>query len=291
MKFIDLHMHTTASDGMLGPKQIVDAVLEKNLAAMAVTDHDSINNVEEVMKIGKEKGIEVVSGVEITVDDDEYGFDDVHVLGLFIDIHNNEINDLLNSSKDARLKQKKETIRRLQELGYNVTYEETQEFVTGEPGRPHIANVLMKNHPDEFPEMDDTFKKLLAKGRPGFVDRTVKTKMKSAIDAIKAAGGIAILCHPGVYENVDIDEMIKMFVKLGGQGLETYYPYDRFKKHKGISKQELKELISYYQKKCEEFGLVESGGSDYHGTEKVELGEAEVPYSVLERLKEFKRKH
>lgn len=289
-KYIDLHMHTTASDGLLNPKQIVKLAVEKKLSAIAVTDHDSIANVEETMRFGKELGIEVISGVEISVDDVELGFLDIHVVGLFIDIYDKNLALFLADAHKHRLEQKKAMIRRLNELGYSITFEQANALAKGELGRPHLAQVLMANHPDEFPLMDLVFKNLLGTGKKGYVSREIKTKMQTAIKVIKDAGGIPILAHPAVYDGIEIDFLIRKFAELGGIGIETYYPYDKFKLHKGISQPELQKLIGKYKKTCEEFGLIESGGSDFHGTEKVNLGDIKVPYSVLEKMKEFIRK-
>ena len=286
-RYIDLHIHTTASDGMLNPEKIVELAIEKNLSAIAVTDHDTIGNVAKTVKIGKEKGLEVIPGIEISIDDKELGFMDVHIVGLFIDIHDKGLTDFLNGAQKDRLEQKKAMVRRLRELGYNITFEEANELAEGEIGRPHLARVLMKKHPDEFPTMDVIFKNLLGTGKKGYVAREAKIKMQTAINVIKNAGGIPILAHPAVYGDIDIDFLIRKFTELGGQGMETYYPYDRFKLHKGINQSQLQELLGKYKKICKELGLIESGGTDFHGTEKIELGDVKVPYSVLEKMKTF----
>ncbi|MEA3515255.1 MAG: PHP domain-containing protein [Nanoarchaeota archaeon] len=289
-KYIDLHMHTTASDGFLNPEQILRLAIEKNLSAIALTDHDTIANVEEAIKLGKELGIEVISGVEISVDDVELGFLDVHIVGLFIDIYDKNLTMFLADAQKHRLEQKKAMVRRLNELGYSITFEQADALAKGELGRPHLARVLMANHPDKFPTMDSVFKNLLGTGKKAYVSRRVKIKLQTAIKVIKDAGGIPILAHPAVYAGIEIDFLIRKFAELGGIGIETYYPYDKFKLHKGISQPELQKLIGKYKKTCEEFGLIESGGSDFHGTEKVNLGDIKVPYSVLEKMKEFIRK-
>lgn len=288
-KYIDLHTHTTASDGMLNPKEIVELAIEKNLSAIAVTDHDTIGNVAKTVKIGKEKGLEVIPGIEISIDDRELGFMDVHIIGLFIDIHDKGLTEFLSRAQKHRLEQKKATVRRLRELGYNITFEEANELAEGEIGRPHLARVLMKKYPDEFPTMDVIFKNLLGTGKKGYVVREAKTKMQTAINVIKNAGGIPILAHPAVYDNIDIDFMIRKFAELGGQGMETYYPYNKFKLHKGISQYELQNLFKKYKKICKELRLLESGGTDFHGTKKISLGDIKVPYSVLEKMKTFLR--
>lgn len=286
-RYIDLHMHTTASDGLLNPEQIVKLAIEKKLSAIAITDHDSIANVEETVKLGKELGIEVIPGIEITIDDDEFGFIDVHIVGLFIDIYDKNLAMFLADAHKHRLEQKKAMIRRLNELGYSITFEQANALAKGELGRPHLARVLMANHPDKFPAMDLVFKNLLGTGKKAYVSREIKTKMQTAINVIKNAGGIPILAHPAVYENIDTDFLIRKFAELGGIGIETYYPYDKFKLHKGIIQSKLQELIKKYKRTCEDLGLIESGGTDFHGTEKVNLGDIKVPYSVLEKMKEF----
>jgi len=286
-KYIDFHIHTTASDGTLSPGEIVELALKKGLSAIAVTDHDSIMNVAETIRIGKECGLEVISGIEISVDDEEYGFKDIHIIGLFIDIENKELIDLIKVARRAREKQKIKMVKKIQELGYSITFEEVRKRAKGELGRPHIAYVLMEHHPDEFPTIDDVFNKLLGTEKKAYIERGTKTRLKATIDAIKNAGGIPILAHPAVYADIDHDFLIQKFAEFGGQGIETYYPYEIFKCQKGRSKDDLQQLQEKYRNKGKEYGLIESGGSDFHGTEIVELGDAEVPYSVLEKMKEF----
>ena len=289
MEYIDLHIHSTASDGLYSPEEIVREAVKKGLKAIAVTDHDSVANVAEAVRIGKEKGLEVIPGIEISVFDREEGFIDVHVLGYFIDINNHEFLDFLRSASEARISQKKLIVARLRELGYNIRFEEIREIANGELGRPHIAQVLMKKHPEEFPDMDSVFTKMLGSGKDAYIERDDKVTLRQAITIIKKAGGIPVLAHPAVYGGIDIDYLISIFIKYGGMGIETYYPYDRFKKYKGVNREELWKIINRFQSICKEHNLLESGGNDCHGTGRVEIGYLEIPYEILEKMKEFKK--
>lgn len=281
MKKIDLHTHTNASDGNLTPKELIKEAEKKELIAIAITDHDTVDGLDEALSA--KSSVEVVPGVEISCDAPKNGFIDFHILGLFVDHKNKAIIDLLEKSKKARIEQKKLIIKRLNELGYDITFNEAMNFAKGEIGRPHIAMALMKNYPDKFKEIKDVFDKVLGNKKPGFVPRKTIITGKETIDAIHKAGGKAILAHPGVYSDEHAKQLIDFFVKEGGDGIETDYSYHM--NIIGITKEMEKQKIEFFKKIAKEQNLLESGGSDYHGTSKrVPLGELKISEDILKSL-------
>ena len=286
-KKIDLHLHTTASDGELSPEGLVGYALKNDMKAIAITDHDTVSGIERAIEYAKEKGIEIVPGIEISTDDFEKEFYDVHVLGLFIDYKNKELNELTEWLMGARIRQKKEIIKKLNELGYEISFEELEREVGEIYGRPHIAKILMKKYPSEFPDMRSVFDELLGTNKKAYVLQE-KPSLKRAMEIIRDAGGVAILAHPGVFID-DFEKVIERFVELGGQGLEVYYPYS------DVCSQD-KEVEEKLVKKIEEIALKNNllitGGSDYHGKNRpVNIGDGGIEVEDFERLKNFMNTH
>ncbi len=282
---IDLHLHTNSSDGELSPGQVIDLAIKKKVKAIAITDHDVIDGVQDAVEYGRDKGIDVISGIEIGCDESKIGFKEVHVTGLFIDYKNRELVKFTDNIKEQRRNQKREMIRKLQKLGYDVSFEEVANYVNGSFGRPHIAKVLIEKYPREFSSIRDVFNKYLGVNKPAYVGRKNKNTMKEAIEIIKKAGGISFLSHPGVFRKEDSLELIKIFQKIGGEGIETYYPYHIICPELKINKKENQKLIRFYQDIAKSMKLLESGGSDFHGSDRYTLGEVEIPDEVLAKLK------
>ena len=280
--YIDLHTHTTASDGVLTPAQLVSLAIKKGLKAIAITDHDSVSGVKEAMNAAKGK-IEVISGVEISCDDP--GFVDTHILGLNIDPDNRELKELLKKAQQYREDQKKAIIERFRELGFRITYQEVRRLANGEIGRPHIAKTILKNNPGKVASINQVFDEYLAVGKKAYIERKDKISIGQAIKAIHAAKGLAFIAHPDVYSNIDIPRFIRLFVKEGGDGIETVYAYDKTGRLKNRSEKEPTETIDRYRRLAEEHRLLETGGSDFHGKESDELGKLKVPYEFLEQMR------
>lgn len=137
---IDLQCHTTASDGALTPTELVKLAFKKKLKAIAITDHDSVDGIDEALKVAKGKNIEITPGVEISCDDPK--FVDTHVLGLLINHKNKTLNSLLKKSQKYREQQKRDIIKKFKKLGFNISYREVNALAKGEIGRPHIAKVI-----------------------------------------------------------------------------------------------------------------------------------------------------
>ncbi len=289
----DLHIHSTASDGNLTPKQIVEIAIKKNLLGFAITDHDTINGIEEAkkhyaeIKTNKTKKPVFVPGVEISCDEFKKGFTDIHILGLFIDEKAEPINKLLETAKNQRIEQKKDIIKKLNALGFEITFEDALKFVTGEIGRPHVAQALIKKYPEEFKTIEEAFNKYLATDKPGYVPRKKGISIGEAIKAIKESKGITILAHPGVYSDTDAEELVNFFKSLGGQGIETAYPYDA---STGIPKKESDRKNKLFQKTAKKKKLLKSGGTDYHRGERIidagDVGITKKEFAELIKAKE-----
>src|SRR3989338_1390328 len=282
---IDLQNHTVASDGELTAEQLVDLAVEKNLSAIAITDHDSIGSVKKAIEYSKGKNMEIVPGVELSCDDPLFNYDKIDILGLLIDPDNKKLNNLLEHIKNKREENKKRIIEKLKNLGYEIDYEDVKKTVKGTFGRPHIAKYLLKKYPNEFSSVRDVFDKLIGRGKKAYLDTKGRVSIKDGIKTIKEAGGVAILAHPGVYQKEDSVKLIDYFIDNGGDGIETYYPYHIICQELKIDKKGNQEMMNFYKKIAKSKKLLESGGNDHHGNYRFTLGEVKIPESVLENLK------
>lgn len=264
---IDLHVHSTFSDGLLGPGQVVELAFQKKIMAIAITDHDEIAGYKAAYEAGKSLGIEVLSGIEISTLDQGM---DIHVLGYCLDPHNSEIQDYIQAFKKKRVERAVQIVNRLGEMGIRISFELVKmKANSGSIGRPHIADVLVE---EGFVfSFQEAFQKYLADDKPAYVPKA-KIESQDAIRMIHNAGGLAFIAHPAIGVS---DELIERFVNFGLDGIETLHP-----KH-------TPKDIQHYQELCRQYCLLESGGSDCHGARQGEamLGCMKVPYSFLLALK------
>lgn len=275
---IDLHTHTVASDGSLTLSELIAQAREAGLRAIAVTDHDNVKSAKEIT--GKEP-IEAIPGVELSVFDHAMGYEDVHVLGLFIDPHDGALNIELDKLLHERDEQKRETIAILNRMGYEITFEEVRSLAKWGIGRPHIARVLVQRYPKEFPSVQDAFDRLLGEGRPAYAIRKNGFGLGEAISLIRKAGGISVLAHPFLYP-YDADRLVSDFRRLGGAAIETYYDYATNAPRRGNELGDLESLHGKAAALAAAYGLLESGGSDFHGESKGQrLGAFGAPVSLL----------
>ena len=281
---IDLQNHTIASDGECTAEELVDLAIKMNLKAIAITDHDSIDSVKAAIEYSKGKNIEIITGVELSCDDPLFKHDKIDVLGLFIDIENKKLNDLLDHISKKREENKKQIIKKLNDLGYGISYEDVKKTVKGTFGNPHIAKYLIKKYPDKFSSVSEFFIKLMGKGKPAFLGNYSRASIKDGIKIIKEASGIAILAHPGVYKREESIKLIDYFIGNGGDGIETYYPYHIICRELNIDKKGNEDMINFYKDIAKSKRILESGGNDHHG-DRFTLGEVKIPDEVLERLK------
>jgi len=248
---VDLHIHSTMSDGTMSPTEIVDLAYKKGLSCIALTDHDTVAGNQEAQQRGDVVGLEVISGMELSVSFEGLN---VHLLGYLIDSENVSLLRSLHTLQEARETRNREILHTLDVNGIQITEKELQKVSgTGQTGRPHIAKILMEKK--VVRSMDEAFDKYLGRDGSAYVSRFV-LDMKSAVDVIHKAGGLAVVAHPyHLIKNDMISGEILLHLKgLGVDGIETYYPTH--------SRKFRKQLI----KLAEKYGLLLTGGSDYHGT-------------------------
>ncbi len=282
---IDLHTHTNESDGEFTPEQLVDTALNAGVKILAITDHETVSAVERAIIHAKGKSIEIIPGIEISCDEKEKGYTEVHVLGLFIDHKNKKLKAFCDSVHNERITQKKEMIRKLQTLGFDITFDEVARLVGYSFGRPHIARVLMQKYPEKFPTTQSVFDHYIGTGKAAYVERSDRVWIKDAISLIQGAGGIPVLAHPGVFRKDDAAQLIDYFVACGGKGIETYYSYDLVN---GLTKKDSDRLGVFFRSLAKKHHILESGGSDYHGKKvrpTVSVGSTFVPLSVMQKMK------
>ncbi len=282
---IDLHMHTNASDGKLSPQELIDLSLEKGLNAIAVTDHDSISGIAPAIKYAKGKSLEVVPGIEINCNESKIGYEEVEVVGLFVEHESRALVKFVEGTKQDRLEQKKKIVKKLQGLGFDIRFEELEQYAKGSLGRPHIARLLMEKHPEKVSSIRDAFEKYLGAGKAAYVDRESKPGIKEAISVIRKANGLTFLAHPGIFNKKDSVKLIEFVQQQGGQGIETYYPYHIICPKLKIGEKENSEITRFYQKIAKKEGLLESGGSDFHGGDRETINTVKIPDAVLDKLK------
>lgn len=273
---IDLHTHTTSSDGTMSPGQLVSYAHRKGLSAIAITDHDTIDGVAEAVIVGENLGIEVVPGLELSV---RYQEHDVHLLGYLIDCQQSDLQKALDRLQAGRTERNKNIISKLNELGFSLRYDELRKKVgPGRNGRPHIAQLMLKKN--YVKTMDEAFSKFLGKNGQAYTSRFIYD-IEEAIALIKNAGGVAVLAHPLQLDHL-VDDISKVLLHLSGMGLdgvEVYYP--------NHSRKFMKHLRSL----AEKHGLLMTGGSDYHGeirpgTTLAGGKNVSVPAYLLDKIKE-----
>ncbi|WP_010244791.1 PHP domain-containing protein [Acetivibrio cellulolyticus] len=274
-KRIDLHTHSTASDGSVSPRELVRHAKESGLAAVALTDHDTIDGIEEALDEGNRIGIEVIAGVETSVDFNP----EMHILGYFFGDTYKNIEPTLEKLKENRAERNPKMVEKLRSLGFDISMEEVRAEAKGNiVARPHMASVLMKK--GYVKSIQEAFEKYLADGKPAFVKKD-KLTPEECIGAIIQAGGIPSLAHP-IFLNLtlgNLDELLARLVKAGLKGIEAYYV-----ENKGDDTGNLLRLAIKHN-------IIPTGGSDFHGRFKPDIkigegrGNLSVPYEVLERLK------
>jgi predicted metal-dependent phosphoesterase TrpH len=285
---IDLHLHSTGSDGLDTPSELIDKAIELHLKAIALTDHDTIMSLGEFISYGEEKEIIVIPGIEISIrHEPERNLIDVHVIGLNIDYESVKLIKAIEDQIKGRIEQKKAICKRLRnEFGYDITFEEVRTVAGSNViGRPHIVEIMTRNNPTKIKgkTKNDLFK-MISIGGEAFVDREIELNLEESIDLIKAAGGVPILAHPGIYEVKDRTKFIEFCAKAGIEGIEIEYTYSRnrpfYETNKAVWAQDF--LPNYYRKIAENLKLIMSGGSDYHGGKKgIRIGDANVPNKYL----------
>ena len=285
---MDLHIHSTCSDGSFTPREIVELAKAKGLKAIALADHDTVEGVAEAVAAGEGSGIEVVPALELSIkNEQEKDFVELHLLGYFIDHQDEELNDILDRIVQARIEQKIRQIKVLQDDGIDVSVEKVFSLVRGVPGRLHIAEVVMRRNPGRFATKEELFAEYLTVGGKAYTKRSFSLTLAEAIQVVVKAGGVPVLAHPGAYDKVkDIEAMIRRAQEIGLRGLEIAYTYNKNRPHYGLAPAEMQALLVRFKALADKLGLVKTGGSDFHGDEKdIELGEMGMTCAELQELK------
>jgi len=274
---IDLHLHSTFSDGTYTPTELVQTAQQRHLRAIAITDHDTVDGTDEAMAAARRFGIRAVAGVELSVFDGDVHF---HLLGYNFDWHDKRLLDGLRTLQESRQKRNSAIICRLRDMGLDVSEPELQALsVDGQTGRPHIARLLVNKK--VVKTIDQAFDLYLKKGRCAYVSRFIY-QVDEAIALIHGSGGSAVLAHPlQISSSVErIESLLTRLRKSKLDGLETFYPTQRGK------------FLKNLRRIAREHGLYETGGSDYHGEIRPNTSMAggknlKVPYELVENMDHY----
>lgn len=286
---VDLHVHTTASDGTLTPTQVIELAVAEGVQVIGIADHDTVGGIAEALAAGNRLGVEVVPAVELDIKDEgEKDFVELHLLGYGVDYTAPALITVLRRVVQARIEQKIAQIEMLQRDGVDVPVEEVFALARGVPGRPHIAQVVMSRNPDRFPSKEALFREYLAPGGKAYIPRRFSLRLAEAVDLIVQSRGAPVLAHPGAYPEVrDPEAMVRRARDEAGiRGLEVAYTYDKNRPHYGASSRQVTALIAKFAALADHLGLLKTGGSDFHGTGKnIALGEQGLTWEEWEHCK------
>ena len=274
---VDLHTHSTASDGIYSPGELLQHAHAAGLRVLALTDHDSTNGVEEAAQSARALNIEFIPGIEINT---EGSGGEMHVLGYFPEYQRGAFQAVLQVLRDARERRGERMVERLNEQGIHITWERVRQIAHGAVGRPHIAQALIEA--GYVQNMPEAFEKYLCSGCPAYVQR-YKLRVEDAIHLIASASGLPVLAHPAELlhpwypQGAPLHLWLPRLCEAGMVGLETYYG------------QYTEETVSELRTLADEYHLIPTGGSDFHGPgiHPTPLGGHAVPYESVERLGEL----
>jgi len=266
---IDLHIHTSASDGRFSPAEIVSRSAAAGLAVIAITDHDTVNGITPALQAASAfPSLRVIPGVEISTD---IPAGQAHILGYFVDYNDHELQIALEKMRNSRRERARKMVARLEELGCRIEWERVREIAgAASVGRPHIARALMeKGYIESF---QDAFIRYIGHDGPAYVERDKMTPVQAA-ELILRAKGLPVLAHPLTVP--DPEAMVIELKAVGLIGIEVYY--------KDYSGDDIDRLIRL----SDRYGLVSTGGTDYHGLEPdtdIGIGGIDVPVKCVEQL-------
>lgn len=262
----DLHVHSTASDGTLSPRDLVALAVQRGLSVLAITDHDSVEGLSEAREAAASTSLTLIPAVELSAN---AGGRDVHILGYFVRPDDEHLRSHLTDLRAARLRRAHSMVEALSEAGYSVSIDDVLELSAGGAvGRSHVARALVnRGHVDT---VADAFQHLIGRGRPFYVAKDVRTPAE-AIACIRDTGGIAVVAHPGIS---DVDDLLGSMIDSGLNGIEAYHA-----DHTPAQR-------SHYAKIAADFGLLVTGGSDFHGpaAPNPALGTVAIPFEAVDAL-------
>jgi len=269
---VDLHTHTILSDGAHSPCELIKLAHENGISALSITDHDSINAYPEAIECAKDFKIELVPGVEISTDIDDK---EVHLLALFIQLDNEELRKYLNFFREERFHRAKRIIAKLVKLGLKISIDDVMEHANNSAvGRPHIAYALIEK--GFVKNYQEAFEKYLGDYSPAF-ERKIHVSIQSALKLISEAGGLSFIAHPGYMK----EHLLLKLIKAGIDGIEVVHPSHN------------ENQIQFYRGIVNQYCLLETGGSDFHGGKKLDfenLGKYYISGNQLNALKKMLQK-
>lgn len=277
MSRIDLHLHTTHSDGSQSPADVVRLAHEAGVSALAITDHDITTGLPDAIAAGQELGIEIIPGIEIS---SRHGESELHVLGYFLKWEDARLNERLMTLRESRHRRNPKIIELLQAAGIDITYDEVRAVAGSDSvGRPHIARVLMDKK--VVTTAKEAFDRFLAEGKAAYVPRDLPAPV-DAIRWIKDAGGLAVLAHPTWVKTTEgtLTDLARQLKEQGLDGVEVHY-----------STHTPRQTRTYLSL-AKQLGLLVTGGSDFHGVTKPDIevgtgkGSLHVPDHLLPKLKD-----
>ena len=278
---IDLHIHSTASDGSLTPSEILRQAQKLRLAAIAITDHDSLEGSKAARRTGIPSSLKFLTGVEISAAYPPFfpGSGSFHILGYRIRLDDTILNQTLGRLRQARKNRNPQILERLDKLGFPLSIEEVRQAAgQGQIGRPHIAQAMMNK--GFVQSIDEAFDNYLGNHKPAYVDK-YRIACAEAIRIILGADGIPVLAHPGLLNSKnksDLEALIVNLKAIGIKGIEAYYP-----KH---TRQKMKDYIEI----ADRHNLLVTGGTDFHGDimPKIKIGSGDgtlhIPFKLYEKL-------
>ena len=271
MDRVDLHVHTTASDGTMSPRDVTSLAAMLGLKAIAITDHDTMDGIPEAGEAGELLNVSIIPGIEISTD---YQGKDVHVLGYFLESEHQKLRDYMDWVRRTRRERVEKILQRLQKKGFDISLEQLDKDHPGAVlGRPHIAGKLVEL--GAVDSVKEAFRRYLGEGRSCYVPRE-RIPFADASGLIRDCGGVSVLAHPLQYgfSKSELETLVKTAAAEKFTGIEILYT--------GYTQEDQKRLFDL----AEQYGLLPTGGSDFHGTNKPEnkLGEPVVPAYMLMML-------
>jgi 3',5'-nucleoside bisphosphate phosphatase len=266
---LDLHLHSTASDGRLNPEELVRKAAQTGLAVISITDHDSVGGIAPALKAAeRHPPLRVIPGVECSTD---VPHGEVHILGYFIDYANPELVIKLAAFRNSRKVRAQKMIDKLATMGVSIEWERVEDIAgAGSVGRPHIAQAMLEK--GYVSSLREAFSQYIGRDAPAYVEREKMTP-EEVVELITSAGGLAVLAHPADIDN--LEHLIPRLQRVGLVGLEVYY--------NNYPPSTVQHLASLAHKHA----LVATGGSDFHGMDsatETPIGGVAIPREGVERL-------